>query len=194
MLKNKMQKKKTQTLHWAAVNEDEKKGTVAVFEGDSEVIPHQRLIYGVKPYPALQTKPGIWLNKGLDLSVVASKDMIHSSAHYTNLAQTPWLFWIVPSLHGLSNQGNWMTQTSTKKTLSFHTQQGWDSAQPWGTECFFSCNHNLALGSATITTPQAFPSLLFLECFALTGFLTPLLLTPLSFFASSLQYFTFRHY
>lgn len=42
-----------------------------------------------------------------------------------------------------------------KKKKSLHIQPGWDAAQPLGTECFFSWNHNLALGSATIATPQA---------------------------------------
>lgn len=96
-------------------------------------------------------------------------DMIHTSAHYRKLSSDTLnvLISSKPFYSVDSRKLNEQSNTNIYKNLSFHTHSGWDSAQPWGTKCFFSCNHNLALGSTTTATPRAFLSFLFLACLCL---------------------------
>lgn len=119
-------------------------------------------------------------------------DMIHTSAHYRKLSSDTLnvLISSKPFYSVDSRKLNEQSNTNIYKNLSFHTHSGWDSAQPWGTKCFFSCNHNLALGSTTTATPRAFLSFLFLACLCLYRIsAASLFFTPLSFYTSYLQFF-----
>lgn len=119
MLKNKMQEH--QTLQGAAVNEDEKKGTVAVFEG--EVIPHEKLIYGVKPYPALQTKRGKQRHDARFCSLHKLSTDALTVLNCSNSSRS-----VKSRKLNECEQDKYLQKK--KKTLSFHTQPGWDAAQP----------------------------------------------------------------